>query len=99
MEVYLKIKAVLTMEPGDVNKLELIALEADIRREILDFIGFELKKLEEIGKELGVEDKELSEHIDKLEKALLLEKDGECYKLTPRCVAYLDGCEGYEWVR
>lgn len=87
------------MEPGDIHRLELIALESNIRKEILDFIGFELKRLKEIGEAMKIDDAELKDHISSLEEALLVEKDGDCYKLTPRCKAYLDQCSGYEWAR
>jgi predicted transcriptional regulator len=87
------------MEPGDIHRLELIALESNMRREILDFIGFELKRLKEIGEAMGVDDKELENHISTLEEALLVEREGDCCKLTPRCKAYLDQRSGYEWAR
>lgn len=40
-------------EAGDLLREELVALELEIRREILDFIGFELRWMKEIGEELG----------------------------------------------
>jgi hypothetical protein len=36
-------------EKGDLHLQELLALELDIRRKILDFIGFELRRMREIG--------------------------------------------------
>ncbi len=74
-------------------------LELDIRRETLDFIGFELKRMREIGVGLGLDDKELEDHLSLLEKALLVEQEEDCYRLTPRCRAYLDEAKGYEWRR
>ena len=76
-----------------------MALELDIRRETLDFIGFELKRMREIGVELGLDDKELEDYLSLLEKALLVEQEEGCYRLTPRCRAYLDEAKGYEWRR
>lgn len=87
------------MEPGDIHRLELIALESNMRREILDFIGFELKRLQEIGEAMGIDDKELEDHISTLEEALLLERAGDRCELTPRCKAYIDQRNGYEWRR
>ncbi len=87
------------MEPGDIHRLELIALESNMRREILDFIGFELKRLQEIGEAMGIDDKELEDHISTLEEALLVERAGDHCELTPRCKAYIDQRNGYEWRR
>jgi len=87
------------MEPGEIHRLEMEALEDEIRKDILSFIGFELRKLEDIGENAGLSDEELQEHISKLEKGLLVEIDGEFCKLSPRCIAYLGDCSGYEWVR
>jgi predicted transcriptional regulator len=87
------------MEPGDIHRLELIALESNMRREILDFIGFELKRLQEIGEAMGIDDKELEDHISTLEEALLVERAGDRCELTPRCKAYIDQRNGYEWRR
>lgn len=52
-----------------------MALELDIRREILEFIGFELRRMREIGEELGLNDKELGDYLSILEKALLVEQE------------------------
>lgn len=87
------------IEQGALHREELVALELNIRREILDFIGFELKKMREIGVELGLNDKELGDHLSLLEKSLLVEQEEGCYRLTPRCQAYLDEAKGYEWRR
>lgn len=87
------------IELGDLHRQELVAHELDIRREILDFIGFELMRMREIGEELGLNDKELGDHLSLLEKALLVEQEDEGYRLTPRCIAYLDEAKGYKWRR
>jgi len=87
------------IELGDLHRQELVALELDIRREILDFIGFELIRMREIGEELGLNDEELGDHLTLLEKALLVEQEENRYRLTPRCRAYLDEANGYEWRR
>lgn len=73
-----------------------MALELDIRREILYFIGFELRRMREIGGGLGLNDKELGDYLSILEKALLVEQEDYCYSLTPRCIAYLGEAKGYE---
>ena len=50
---------------------------------ILDFIGFELMRLKDLGENLGIEDKDLDEQISILEKALLVERYKDCCELTP----------------
>jgi hypothetical protein len=87
------------IELGDLHRVELVALELDIRKRILDFIGFDLRRMKEIEEVLGVNDKVLVDHLSVLERALLVEQEEGCYKLTPRYVAYLDEDEGYEWRR
>ena len=96
LEIYMEQRCI---EQGDLHRQELVALELDIRREILDFIGFELRRMREIGEELGLNDKELVDHLSLLKKALLVEQEGDSYSLTPRCLAYLDEAKGYEWRR
>jgi predicted transcriptional regulator len=55
--------------------------------------------MNEIGEELGLKGEELKDHLAILERALLVEREEECYRLTPRCIAYLDETRGYEWRR
>ena len=87
------------LSPGDLHKQEMMALESNIRMEILDFIGFELMRLKDLGENLGIEDRDLNEQISILERALLVERHKECCRLTPRCVALLHQRDGYEWRR
>lgn len=86
------------IKAGDLYEEELIALDLEIRREIIGFIGAEIRRIKEIEKEIGLKD-ELEDHLSILERALLVERDDDCYRLTPRCVAYLDETIGYEWRR
>ena len=87
------------LSPGDLHKQEMMALESNIRMEILDFIGFELMRLKDLGENLGIEDRDLNEQISILERALLVEMYKECCRLTPRCMALLYQRDGYEWRR
>lgn len=89
----------MPLNPGDIHRQEMMALESNIRREILDFIGFELMRLKDLGENLGIEDKDLDEQISILEKALLVERYKDCCELTPRCVALLHQRDCYEWRR
>jgi hypothetical protein len=60
------------IKQGDLLREELVAIELEIRREILDFIGFELRWMKEIGEELGLNGEEL-DHLSLLERALLID--------------------------
>jgi hypothetical protein len=84
------------LEPGQICNLEKSALENEMRVKILELIGLDLKQLEELRDELKLKEKELNLHLVLLEQAMLLERDEESYRLTPRCLAYLDQCHGYE---
>jgi predicted transcriptional regulator len=87
------------IEHGDLHKRQLVALEVEIRNEILDLIGLEQKKSQEIGELLGMTSNELDDHLSVLERAMLVEREEGCFRLTPRCIAYLDTRRGYEWRR
>jgi predicted transcriptional regulator len=87
------------IEQGDLHKQELIALELEIRKQILDFIGLEQKRIKEIGETMGLNNNELEAHLFLLERAMLVEQEEGCCRLTPRCIAYLDTERGYVWRR
>jgi predicted transcriptional regulator len=89
----------ICIEHGDLHKRELIALELEIRTEILDFIGLEEKEITEIGETMGLNNNELKAHLFLLERAMLVEQEEGSCRLTPRCIAYLDTKRGYEWRR
>jgi predicted transcriptional regulator len=89
----------ICIEHGDLHKRELIALDLEIRKEILDFIGLEQKRIKEIGEKLGLNNNDLNAHLFLLERAMLIEQEEGCCRLTPRCIAYLDTKKGYEWRR
>jgi predicted transcriptional regulator len=99
MTIKAEIMERIFITPGHIHGVEVMALEPGIRRVILGTIGLELRRLEEIGKQLDLGDEALREHLTVLERALLVEQEGEGYRLTPRCIAYLDQVGGYEWRR
>ncbi len=87
--------------PGEIYKLEQIALDNEIRKEILELIGSDLKTIQELEEILELKEKDLMNHLVLLEKASLVESDENenVYRLTPRCIAYLEACNGSEWRR
>jgi len=88
-----------SMEPGYLHRQEEAALEDEVRRGILDLIGLDLVRIKELEAEMDLKEQDLKNHLIMLEQALLVEQAEGGYRLTPRCIAYLDECQGYEWRR
>jgi len=84
------------LKPGQIHNLEKSALDDKMRLDILDLIGLDLKRLDELQDELELSEQELNMHLKLLEEAMLVECDGGGYRLTPRCLAYLDQFHYYE---
>ena len=81
-------------DPTEDHKLELVALQNKVRREIVKFIGIDNKKtVNEIKNEFNLKDSQVKLHLDLLEQALFVEgveEEGDkYYVLTPRGEAYL----------
>ncbi len=70
-----------------------------MRRGILDLIGMDLVRIKELEEEMELKEQDLKNHLLMLEQALLVEQAEGGYRLTPRCIAYLDERQGYEWRR
>lgn len=87
------------LEPGYLYRREEAALENKVRRDILDLIGLDLLRIKDLEEEMDLKEQDLKNHLVMLEKALLVEQEEGEYRLTPRCIAYLDECQGYEWRR
>ncbi len=87
------------MEPGELHRREEAALEDEVRRGILDLIGLDMVRIKELEKEMELKEQDLKNHLEMLEKALLVQQDENGYRLTPRCIALLDEGQGYEWRR
>ncbi len=60
-----------------------------LRREILKFIGFEVKTTEEIEKGLNMEPDQLNYHLSMLEQLYYVMNCSEGWKATPRGIAFL----------
>jgi predicted transcriptional regulator len=86
-------------ETVSLDEKEKAALNDEIRRNILDLIGLDMMRIWELEDELEIKTKDLKDHLAMLEEARLVEQEEGCYRLTPRCVAYLNECQGYEWRR
>lgn len=80
-------------DPKEDHRLGLRALQHGTRREILRFIGYDTKTLDEIKNRFGLNEGQAKFHLSMLEQALYVEKTGEDYRLTPRGIAYLENVE------
>jgi DNA-binding transcriptional ArsR family regulator len=87
------------VRPGELYRREQAALQDEIRREILEQISLDLVSMKHLQEEMDLKEQDLNSHLAMLERALLVEREEESYRLTPRCIAYLDECHGYEWKR
>lgn len=85
--------------PGSLDRQEKAALGNESGRRIVELIGLDMMRIWELEDELEMRTKDLKDHLAMLEDARLVERDEEGYRLTPRCVAYLDECQEYEWRR
>jgi predicted transcriptional regulator len=85
--------------PGEFYRLEQAALQDETRREIIKKISFDLVTVTQLQKELDLKEQDLMNHLARLEQALLVVREEESCRLTPRCIAYLYECQGYEWKR
>lgn len=64
-----------------------------IRRNILNFIGYDIKTFEEIKNELQLDDSLLNYHLNMLKQTLYLLDSKEGWKLTPRGVGFLENAQ------
>lgn len=64
-----------------------------IRRDILNFIGYTIKKLDEIKKEFRLDDSQLLYHLNMLKQTFYLLDTEEEWKLTPRGIGFLENAQ------
>lgn len=61
-----------------------------IRREILKFIGFNIKTMKEIKSEFKFDDTQLNYHLNMLKQTFYVVDSNEGWKLTPRGIGFLE---------
>jgi DNA-binding transcriptional ArsR family regulator len=82
-------------EPAEGHRFLGDVLQLRIRREIMKFIGLRMKTEEEIERTFGLNESVAEVHLALLEKALVIEKDGDGYRSTPIGIAYLKNFEEF----
>lgn len=82
-------------EPAEGHRFLGEVLQLRNRRKIMKFIGHGMKTKDEIEKTFGLNESVAEVHLSLLEKAVVIEKVGEVYRLTPIGIAYLKNFEDF----
>lgn len=80
-------------ETAEDHRFALVVLQLRLRRQILSFIGRQIKSREEIEKAFDLSSVQVKYHLDMLEKALLVEWVKEGCRPTPTGILYLENVE------
>ncbi len=80
-------------ETAEDHRFALEVLQLRSRREILKYLAAGPKNLEEIARNLDLTESRAEYHLALLEKALVVERLGESYRLTPTGILYLEKVE------
>ena len=73
----------------------LKAMQNEVRRKILQFIGYGTKKTEEIMNEIQLDEQETNYHLSIIEQAMFIERVEKGWRATPPGIGYL---KNVEWV-
>jgi Bacterial regulatory protein, arsR family. len=82
-------------EPAEGHRFLGEVLQLRTRREIMKFIGQGIKTKGEIERTFGLSESVAEVHLALLEKAVIIEKFCEGYRLTPIGIAYLKNFEDF----
>lgn len=63
------------------------------RREILQFIGYEIKSIEELKKEFKIDITQLNYHLNMLKQVFFAIDSNKGWKLTPRGIGFLENAQ------
>ena len=77
-------------ETADDHKFALDVLQLGLRRRILRFIGFKIRSRREIEKNFGLSSFVAEFHLAMLEKALVIERFEDEFKITSTGLLYLE---------
>ena len=62
----------------------------EYRRELLEFIGYEVRNIDEIKNEFELEEDQLNYHLSMLKQSLYVIESSEGWKSTPRGLGFLE---------
>ena len=62
----------------------------ETRRELLNFIGYEVRSMEELKKKFEMEVNQIKYHLSMLEHSLYVIESDEGYKSTPRGIGFME---------
>ena len=77
-------------ETADGHKFALDVLQLGLRRSILRFIGIKIRSKRDIEKNFGLSSSMAEFHLSMLEKALVVERFEDDFKITPTGILYLE---------
>lgn len=72
------------------HKMAARTLTSPLRRQIMEFIGYDVKTMEELMKEFNLDEQQLRFHLDMLEQPSYLMDCAGSWKLTPRGIGFLE---------
>ena len=64
-----------------------------LRRDILQFIGYEIKSIEELIKEFELDSEQLNYHLNMLKQVFFIIDSNKGWKLTPRGIGFLENAQ------
>jgi predicted transcriptional regulator len=75
------------------HKMAARTLTSQVRREIMKFIGYDVKSTEEIMNKFDLKEDQVKYHLNMLEQPSYLMDCGENWKLTPRGIGFLENAK------
>ena len=82
-----------TIDHTNDHRLAARTLTNPLRREIMSFIGSEIKSTEEIAEKVDFEENQILFHLDMLKQVFYVWESPEGWKLTPRGIGFLENAQ------
>ena len=80
-------------ESAEGHRFALEVLQLAVRRDILKFIGEEIRSAEEVATEFDIDERRAAFHLAMLERALVIEPVTGGYRSTPTGLLYIKNVE------
>ncbi|MDF0592250.1 hypothetical protein P0O24_01445 [Methanotrichaceae archaeon M04Ac] len=80
-------------ESAEGHRFALEVLQLAVRRDILKFIGEEIRSAEEVATEFDIDERRAAFHLAMLEKAMVVEPWGSGFRSTPIGLLHLEKVE------
>ncbi|MHA1150545.1 MAG: winged helix-turn-helix domain-containing protein [Promethearchaeota archaeon] len=83
-------EVIKTIDHTNDHRLAARTLTSPLRRDIMSFIGSEIRSTEQIAENLNIEVNQVLYHLDMLKQVYYVWESLEGWKLTPRGIGFLD---------